>query len=148
MSMYWPLLAPWTWWIAAGVLLIGELLLPGVFLLWLGIAAAMTGILDLVFDFSWQGEVVAFAVLAALSVFVSWKLKLGMANPPTDSPDLNNRLQGMIGKRYTLTEPVSNGRGRLKIDDTLWDIEGPDVAKGETVRVTRINGLKLVVERV
>jgi inner membrane protein len=147
MSEFWPVIGPWTWWIVAGLLLIGELLMPGIFLLWLGIAAAATGVLDLVFDLGWKSEIVAFALLAALSVFVSSKFKHGMGNPETDAPNLNNPLQAMIGKRYTLLEPMINGRGKLKIDDTLWDIEGPDVAVGETIRITGINGLKLVVER-
>jgi inner membrane protein len=148
MSEFWPVIGPWAWWIVAGLLLIGELLMPGIFLLWLGVAAAATGVLDLVFDMGWKSEVVAFAVLSALSVFVSWKFKLGMRNPETDTPYLNNPLQAMIGKRYTLLEPMINGRGKLKIDDTLWDIEGPDVAVGETIRITGINGLKLIIERV
>jgi inner membrane protein len=147
MSEFWPVIGTWAWWIVAGLLLIGELLMPGIFLLWLGVAAAATGVLDLVFNFGWKGEVVAFALLSALSVFVSWKFKLGMGNPESDTPNLNNPLQAMIGKRYTLLEPMINGRGKLKIDDTLWDIEGPDVAVGETIRITGINGLKLIVER-
>jgi inner membrane protein len=151
MSELWPVIGPtigsWTWWIVAGLLLIGELLMPGIFLLWLGVAAAATAVLDLIFGFGWKGEIVAFALLSALSVFVSWKFKLGMGNPDSDTPNLNNPLQAMIGKRYTLLEPLINGRGKLKIDDTLWDIEGPDVAVGETIRITGINGLKLIVER-
>jgi inner membrane protein len=147
MSEFWPVIGPWAWWIVAGLLLIGELLMPGIFLLWLGVAALATGVLDLIFDFGWKVEIVAFALLSALSVFVSWKFKLGMRNPATDAPHLNNPLQALIGKRYTLVEPMINGRGKLKIDDTLWDIEGPDVAMGETIRITGINGLKLIVER-
>jgi inner membrane protein len=147
MSEFWPVIGAWAWWIVAGLLLIGELLMPGIFLLWLGVAAAATGVLDLIFDFGWKAELVAFALLSALSVFLSWKYKLGMGQGETDSPHLNNPMQAMIGKRYTLVEPMANGRGRLQIDDTLWDIEGPDLGAGETVRITSINGLKLVVER-
>ncbi len=147
MSEFWPVIGQWAWWIAAGLLLIGELLMPGIFLLWLGVAAAATAVIDLIFNLGWKGELVAFAILSALSVFLSWKFKLGMGNVASDSPNLNNPMQAMIGKRYTLAEPMANGRGKLKIDDTLWDIEGPDAAAGQVVRISGVNGLKLIVEK-
>ncbi len=44
--------APWFWFIVAGLLLIGELLSPGVFLMWLAGAAAFTGLADMLFAIS------------------------------------------------------------------------------------------------
>ncbi|NMD09068.1 MAG: NfeD family protein, partial [Phyllobacteriaceae bacterium] len=63
----------WFWWIVAGVLLIGELMLPGVFLIWLAGAAALTGIADLLLGLGWQGELGVFAVFSLLLVLASWK---------------------------------------------------------------------------
>ena len=61
-------LGAWTW-IIFGVALIGiELLAPGVFFIWLGLAAIATGLIDAAFDLSWQLASLVFAVLAVAAV--------------------------------------------------------------------------------
>ncbi len=63
MDQLFPFLGHWAWWVAAGVLLIIELVAPGVFFIWLGIAAALTGLADALFDLPWQAEALLFAAL-------------------------------------------------------------------------------------
>ena len=63
----------WHWWILAGVLLIIELLLPAFFFLWLGIAAAATGLIILVFpDAPMESQLVLFAVLSIVAVVTAF----------------------------------------------------------------------------
>jgi inner membrane protein len=145
MSEFWPVLGTWLWWIVAGILLIGELIAPGIFLLWLGFAAAFTAIVDLILGLGWKGEIATFAVLSVLSVLASIKLGWGAPKPASEAPHLNNPMQAMIGRRYTLQQPINNGRGKLQIDDTLWDIDGPDMVAGSAVKVIGVNGLRLIV---
>ena len=57
-------LGAWNGFIAAAVLLILELIAPGVYMLWLGIAALIVGLLSLAIDWNWQFQGVAFAAIA------------------------------------------------------------------------------------
>ncbi len=136
----------WTWWILACVLLILELLAPGVFLMWLGFAAAAVGLIELVFDMSWQVEITVFAVLSIVFVLVGrpWIIKRQQVD--TDQPNLNKRMYEFVGRRYVLEKAIVNGRGQIRIDDTLWDVVGPDLAEASWVEVTGVEGLRLTVE--
>ncbi|MCA3573507.1 MAG: NfeD family protein, partial [Aestuariivirga sp.] len=68
MEHLFPLLGKWVWFVAAGILLLFELMTPGVFFIWLATAAAVLGILDLLVDLPWQAELLLFAVLSAVAV--------------------------------------------------------------------------------
>lgn len=69
---------------------------------------------------------------------------------PTDHPTLNRRSQNLVGNRYTLDSPTSNGRGRVKVDDGVWTIsvmpQGTDLQAGTRVTVTAVDGATLIVE--
>ena len=86
-----------------------------------------------------------FAALALVSVFFGRRYVSNKARP-TDQPALNRRGQGYVGRSYTLAQPVSNGIGRLVIDDTNWAISGPDAASGTRVRVVGMDDMVLIVE--
>ncbi len=141
-----PLLGNWVWFVAAGILLLLELLSPGVFFIWLGIAAALTGIADNVQNLPWQGELALFAVLSVVSVAIGRRFYHGPAMEPADNPHLNRRQYGYVGRSFTLGQPIVNGRGKLTIEDTVWQIEGPDMAAGTRVKVTAVSDMTLVVE--
>ncbi|MFO1032911.1 MAG: NfeD family protein [Hyphomicrobiales bacterium] len=142
------LTGPWVWWSLAGLLLIGELLMPGVFLLWLAIAAALTGLVHVLFDLPWQGEVGLFAVFSALLVAASWRMVMKQHHVRSDAPNLNQRQYDYVGRRAVLVEAIFNGTGKVRIDDTLWDAEGHDLPKGTPVVVTGVSGARLTVEAV
>ncbi len=143
MQQFLPFLGVWTWWVIAGVLLLIELMLPGVLFMWLGLAAAILGVIDLFADLAWQGEIALFAVLSVLLVlFVRPRVKF----PQGEATNLNQRTYGYVGRSYVLHEPIVNGRGKVRIDDTLWVVTGTDRDKGEWVRVKSVDGMQLVVE--
>jgi membrane protein implicated in regulation of membrane protease activity len=143
MQQFLPFLGGWTWWVIAGILLLIELLLPGVFLMWLGLAAAIIGVIDLFADLSWQVEIAVFAVLSALLVlFVRPRVQLTRGEPS----NLNQRMYDYVGRSYVLHEAIVNGSGKVRIDDTLWVVVGSDRDKGEWVKVTGIEGMRLLVE--
>jgi len=134
----------WIWWILAVILLVLELLLPGVFLVWIGVAAFATGALLLFLDLQWQGQIAAFAALAVLAVVIGRHWFGGAAR--SDQPNLNRRHQNYVGRRYRLEQPIVDGHGRLRIDDAFWKISGPDAPAGQWVKVVATDGLDLVVE--
>jgi inner membrane protein len=143
MSELLTLSGPWFWFILAGALLIGELLSPGVFLMWLAGAAALTGIADLTLGLGWAGEVIAFGALSLLTVFATWKRVTAQWSPTSDQPHLNLRHGAYVGRSFVLEKPIVNGNGKLRIDDALWDVDGPDLPAGTRVKVTSVNGLRL-----
>jgi membrane protein implicated in regulation of membrane protease activity len=145
-------LGPWNWMVLGFVLLVMEIVLPGVFLLWIGIAALIVGAISLVvWDagfWTWQAQVLLFLVLSLLSAYAGKKLVGSSRKDDSDQPLLNRRGVQLIGRTATLTEPISNGRGRVRLGDTLWRVSGPDLPAGAQVRVTGAaeTDLELVVE--
>lgn len=140
-------LGQWTWWIAAAVLGILELLVPGVFFIWLAAAAAVVGGLILVFDLSLTVQIALFAVLSFVAVMASRRW-LGRHPLTSDRPLLNQRARTYIGRNFALEQAIVNGRGKLKIGDTLWLASGPDLPAGTSVRVTDESDGVLIVEAV
>ncbi|MDO8354760.1 MAG: NfeD family protein [Aestuariivirga sp.] len=145
MQELFPVAGIWFWWIVAGVLLLLELMTPGVFAMWLALAAASVGITDYFFDLNWQLELLAFAGFSLVYVYLArpWYSKNKLQN--SDQPNLNQRIYAFVGKSFVLSEPIVNGEGKLDIEGTRWDVLGPNLAKGATVKVTAVEGMKLRV---
>lgn len=141
-------LGGWTWWIIAGLLLLAELTSPGIFFIWLAIAAGAVGIIVFFFDIGWQLQIALWAILSVVFVMIA-KPWLKRRNAiVTDQPNLNRRMLNYVGRSFVLDEPIVNGQGRVKIEDTLWQVSGPDTPKGGWVRLTRVDGLRFIVEPV
>jgi membrane protein implicated in regulation of membrane protease activity len=146
-------LGPWNWMVLGFALLTLEILTPGVFMLWIGLAALIVGALSLMFwnagFWIWEVQVVVFLALALISAFTGKKI-MGGRKDDSDQPLLNRRGDQLIGRTATLTEPIADGRGRVKIGDTMWRVSGPDLPAGTKVRVKAATDmdLELVVEPV
>lgn len=146
-----PVLGPveyWHWWALGGALLIVEALVPGFVFLWLGIAAGLVGCLL----WLWPGlgpdfQVLIFAALSVVSV-VGWRRWQRAYPAPSDQPNLNRRGAQYVGRQFTLVEPITNGRGRIKLGDSSWAVTGPDLPAGETVVVEDADGTVLRVRPV
>ncbi len=140
-------LGPWTW-VVLGLVLMGlELLAPGVFLLWLGLAAVVTGVLDAVFGLSWQAAALVFAVLSVVSVLAGRAVTRHPGEEDEGPSALNRRGHALVGRVFILETPIVDGSGRVRVDDSSWRVTGPDAAAGSHVRVVRVEGGTLVVER-
>jgi len=138
----------WHWWVLGIILIILELFLPGAFFLWLGIAAGLVGlILVIVPTLAWQYQIIWFAILSVVSIVV-WRIYLNKHPTPSDKPTLNKRGSQYVGRVFTLSEPIVNGVGKIKVDDTMWKIEGEDCVVGTRVQVTQVDGAVLRVNAV
>lgn len=132
-------------WIIAGMILMGlEALMPGVFLIWLGIAAILTGVVDGFLGLSWQAAAIVFALLSVASVIAG--RRFSGAPGREESHSLNQRGAVLVGRTFTLDAPIERGEGRVRVDDSSWRIIGPDAPAGSHVRVVRVEGSTLVVE--
>jgi len=135
----------WHWWAFGGLLVIAEAFLPGFVFLWLGIAAGLVGVLL----WLWPGigpdfQVLIFAALSVASV-LGWRRWRDAHPPQSDQPNLNRRGAQHVGRRGQLVEPISNGRGRIRLGDGSWSVTGPDLPAGQTVEVTGAEGVVLRV---
>lgn len=129
----------WNWLILGVVLIIAEVLLPGVFLLWFGVAAILVGAISLAFDASWQTQIVLFAVIALAEVPL-WRRFSRMRQNQDGAENLNQRGKSLINREAVLEKPIVDGVGTLSIDDTIWRIEGPNLPVGTRVKVTQVHG--------
>jgi membrane protein implicated in regulation of membrane protease activity len=136
-----------TWnWLVFGLVLMGlELMLPGVFLFWLGLAALLVGLLSFVIAPSWQLQLLMFAVFAAAAVPVWRRVARSNSGVSNSNPFLNKRAEAMIGRVFTLEKPIIDGAGTVRIDDTIWRVAGPDTPAGSRVRIVRADGASLTV---
>jgi membrane protein implicated in regulation of membrane protease activity len=139
-------LGAWSWIIAGAILLALELAVPGAFMMWLGLAAVLVGVLTFAIDWSWQGQCVAFAVFTLASVPL-WRRFSRNIEPPNQAPFLNRRTEALVGRSFILESPIANGVGTVRIDDTIWRVNGPDSPAGSRVKVIRADGANLGVER-
>ena len=139
-------LGAWAW-IILGVILIGvELLAPGAFFLWLGLAAIATGLLDAVLGLSWQAAALLFAILCVVAVILGRTVTRSRAQPEPPAEMLNQRGQSLVGRVFTLETPIKDGEGRIRVDDSSWRVTGADRFAGARVRVVRVEGSTLVVD--
>ena len=146
MTPFLPILEDHWWWLVFAALLgIGEALLPGVFLIWIAIAATATGLAALVLPI---GVALQFLLFAALCIAAVWGGRRWYNDNPVASSDpmLNDRTARLIGQTVTVVEAIEGGEGRVKVGDSVWTARGGDAAVGARVRITAADGSVLRVE--
>lgn len=141
----------WAWWALALALAAVETLAPGAFMLWLGIAAGLTGAVTLVADLAggglgWQLQLAVFAVFAIVSVL--WGRKWARRQRDSGPSGVSRRADQLPGRTVVLTEPIRHGAGRAELDDTVWQVTGPDAPAGSVMRIVRTEGATLIVEHI
>ena len=137
----------WHWWVAGVAFVVIEIFAPGFIFLWLGVAAAVVG---LVMWFQpgldWEFQLLIFALVSVAAIF-AWRAFARRNPPESDHPSLNRRGTQYIGRQFTLEEAIINGQGVLRVDDTRWKVEGADLPAGSRVTVVGIEGTVLKVEQ-
>ncbi len=73
-------------------------------------------------------------------------LRPRQSEAPADQPFLNRRADALVGRIFTLEKPIVDGAGTVRIGDTVWRVNGPDVPAGSRVKVMRADAPTLVVE--
>ncbi|MCW3848733.1 NfeD family protein [Sphingomonas sp. LB-2] len=129
----------------AALLAIIELLIPGIFLVFIAAGAAVTGAIALLVPLPLVVEIAIFALASAASVAIG---RRWYARNPVESSDplLNDRVARLIGQVVTVAEPIVAGQGRVRVGDSEWTARGADAPAGAHVRITGANGNTLEVE--
>ena len=134
----------WYWWALAAVLLVCEMMLPGVVFLFLAIGAGVAGAMLLIAgDVSLEIQLVVFAIVSVVSAIGLRRYLRGLL--PRAST-LNARGESLVGQIFVLDQPILGGRGRIKLGDGSWSVTGPDMVAGAKVRVAAVSGTELRVE--
>jgi inner membrane protein len=134
----------WSWLLLGAMLLGLEIALPGVHFVWFGFSACIVAMIVYAIGITWGWQLTIFALTAATFVL----LVRGFASPlrlKTDEPDLNARGQQYVGRIATVEDAIAGGRGKVRIGDSLWTANGPDLPAGAAVKVTGVEGIVLVV---
>lgn len=125
-----------TAWLSIGIVLcIAEMIVPGVFLMWLGIAALLTGLVVFILPIPLAAQLLLFAVLSVATVYAGRRWS-GSREIPSDDPLLNDRLARLVGEPVVVEEAIVGGRGRVRVGDGVWPATGADAAAGTRLTVT------------
>ncbi len=136
----------WYWWVLALLLLGIELLIAGFFFIWIAIAGFFTGCLVwIASEINFIGQTLIFSITSVISI-IFWKIYVKNHPLQTDQPLLNKRGAHYIGRVFNLIEPIQNGQGKIKVDDSLWKVYGKDSPVNTRVKIVAIRGTVFDVE--
>ena len=135
----------WLWMIGGILLLIAEVIAPGFFLVFIGVAALATGAFTLLFDMPLAFQLILFTIYALVAVMIGRKVYANQAVDSTD-PLLNDRAARLVGKSVAVIAAVDEHSGRVRVGDSEWSARGGPGRPGERVRITGVDGNCLLVE--
>ncbi|MGO4871791.1 MAG: NfeD family protein [Roseiarcus sp.] len=134
-------------WLVAGlVLCAAETLAPGAFLIWIGAAAVVVGLIEFFVALALTPQLLLFAALVVAFVFIGRDV-YGSLDAGTPQLPLS-RAHALIGKEFFLDEAIVHGFGRIRVGDSVWRVAGEDMPAGAKVRVVAVeDGAKVRVEK-
>jgi membrane protein implicated in regulation of membrane protease activity len=139
----------WHWFALCGIALLFEMLIPGIFFMFVAAGAATVGVVLLIapdLPLTWQ--LLIFISVAIVTAYVGRKylVRFQHHRHATDVETLNKRGTEFIGQAIVLVEPIVAGRGRARVGDGTWTVTGPDAPAGTLVEVIASNGNELRVK--
>lgn len=141
----------WHWWVLALVFMALEMTAGAYFFLWIAASSAVLGaIIYFVPEMSIEMQMGIWAALSTLSITFWYYHRKGSA-PQYEEEDLklNQRGKQIVGRKFTLEEPIVNGEGKINVDDSWWKVESDtDMKVGKKVEVVSVDGTVLVVKAV
>ena len=140
----------WHWMVLGAVLIVIELLAPGIWFLWLGIGAIATGLVMLILaDIAWQTQAVIFSGFSVVSIIIG-RMIMRKTRQAEDHPMLNRRVEQYVGKNFALENDTKLGYGDVRIGDSVWRVQLTDpsvqLTAGAKVKVTGVDGATLKVD--
>jgi membrane protein implicated in regulation of membrane protease activity len=138
----------WVWIMLAGVLALAEMGVPSAYLMWIALGAAVTAVVDAWFGLLLEGQLAVFAVATSISCIIGYFVYGSMQPDQRTEEPLNEPHRAMLGARGTVCEAFLNGRGKVRIGDTVWLANGPELTEGALVVVSGVHGTRLVVVEV
>lgn len=135
----------WHWLLLGVVLLLLELTSGSGFLLWIAFGSALTSVLAFFFpNLGWEWLLLNFAACSVITCVLWWRY-LKRCTEHSDKPNLNRRTSNYIGRILELENAIENGRGKVRIADSFWIVEGEDLPVQTKVKVVSVDGTILKV---
>lgn len=140
----------WVWLgLACLLFAIEVLIVPLGFFLCLGTAAAVVGLLVLIFpSLPWLWAMTLFALISVIACWIWWRIvrKKQNAMGEDERLALNTKTKQLIGYRGVLEQPLKAGKGKLKVNDSPWLVEADrDYPAGTQVEVVDVKGITLII---
>ncbi len=134
------------WTALALILFAFETFVPGAFMLWIGLAASVMALMVwLVPDINLVWQATWFILLSFTSILIFRKWFRGNERQ-SDQPLLNRKSSQLIGQIHLLDQAIINGRGRVKIGDAYWVVQGSDLSVGSKIEIVSTEGTILHVK--
>jgi membrane protein implicated in regulation of membrane protease activity len=135
----------WLWAIGALIIAISELPCPGCYLIWIAAGAAVTALLSFAYDLSLHNQIQVFIVSTIVACAGGYFIYRSIFGAVRKEGSLNERAKQMIGKKGVVLEPIINGYGKVRLGDTVWLAEGPDLKDGTPIIVNAVRGITVIV---
>jgi inner membrane protein len=133
----------YAFWLVVGFLLCAaETLAPGAFLIWIGAAMLIVGVVEFFWPLEITAQLFLFAALVVVLVIVGRRV-YGSLDQRSPSQPLS-RAENLVGKEFFLDQPIVRGFGNIRVDDSIWRVTGEDMGAGAKVRVTGVEGGSLL----
>jgi inner membrane protein len=126
----------WVWMAAGLVLTFLETLVPGAFLIFIGLAGLILGAVDFLYPLPLEIQALAVAALAAALALVG-KGIYGSVLRSKGSRG-GNRAEALVGREYFLDAGIAKGFGQIRVADSVWRVSGPELPAGERVKVVAV----------
>jgi inner membrane protein len=130
------------WLVGGFVLCAAETIMPGAFLIWIGVAALILGVVEFLWPLEFTAQLFLFAALVILLVIVGRRVYGSLDRRSPVEP--RGRAEGLVGREFFLDKPIERGFGNIRVDDSIWRVTGEDMGAGAKVRVTAVEGGSLL----
>jgi membrane protein implicated in regulation of membrane protease activity len=138
-------MSPWIWGIGALFLAFLELQAPGLYFIWIALGAAITGLVAFRIEESLETQLVIFAAASACSSVLGYFVYKRTIRVRPGEPTLNLRDLQLVGARGVVAERFKNGQGKIRVGDSVWLAEGPDLSEGTPVVIMAMRGTTAIV---
>jgi len=137
----------WHWGILGAIFLILEMFVMGAFFLFTGLSAFVVLIVMLIVPITWPVQFIIWGILSVITMTM-WKLWRAKNPPAPLESNINKRAHQYIDRTFTLIDPIENGFGKIKVDDSIWKVEcSEDMPEGAKVKITDADGVVLKAEK-
>lgn len=137
----------WKFWlIVAGICFVIESFTIGFLVFWFGIGALAALVASLFISNIWIQSLIFIIVSSLLLIFTKPLVKKFVK----EKDIIPTNVYSIIGKEGIVVESIDtiNGVGKVKVNGELWSSTSlENIEKGTKVKVLKVNGVKLEVEK-
>ncbi|NJM33697.1 MAG: NfeD family protein, partial [Rhodomicrobium sp.] len=100
----------WAWLIVASILFALDIMAPGFYMVWFGLAAVAVGAFVFAVPLPIEWQILVFCAACLISLAIGRALWSGSRADVSDKPLLNQRARQLIGRTFVLATPIHGDR--------------------------------------